>query len=79
MYFGFPILITERGIGRSLEIIVHVLRRLANDLAGLELMRGRDRNCRRVGLQSASPKIGQACKTRSPEHVGGTSDAEGPI
>jgi hypothetical protein len=50
MYLASPIWPIERRIARSLEIITEFLRRLGNDLAGLELVRGRDRNRRRVGL-----------------------------
>ena len=40
MYLAFPSRNIERRIVRSLEIIIEFLRRLGNDLAGLELVRG---------------------------------------
>src|SRR6266542_146032 len=78
MYLDFPIRSIERRIAFSLNIIVEILRRLRNDLAGFELMRRRDRERRGVGLQSAPPSIRESRKTRSPEHVGGASNAKGP-
>ena len=78
MDLASPIWPIERRIARSLEIIIEFLRRLGNDLAGLELVRGRDRNRRRVRLQSAPPMIRSSRKTRPPENVGRASDAKGP-
>ena len=79
MDLASPIWPIERRIARCLEIIIEFLRRLGNDLAGLELVRGRDRNRRRVGLQSAPPMIRSSRKTRPPADVGGASDAKGPV